>query len=429
MNLSDGYDMYNLAKELFPICRSIMGKGTRQTLKRLQQEMPGMKIFNIPTGTKVFDWTVPKEWNIEDAYVEDKYGNRIIDFQENNLHIVGYSIPVDTTITLEELQNHLYSMPEYPEWIPYVTSYYKERWGFCISEKQRQQLKEGMYHVVIKSSLTDGNLSYGELLIPGESEKEIFLSSYVCHPSMANNELSGPVVLAKLAQWILSQSHHYSYRLILIPETIGSISYLSKNLDQMKKNIIAGYNLSCVGDNNAVSYIPSRKGDTLADRALLNVLHFEAPEFISYSFLDRGSDERQYNSPGVALPVCCLCRSKYGEFPEYHTSADDMNYISPEGLQGSFDLYKKTIESIENNIKWQAKYPCEPQLGPRGLYPTESYNGSADAVQNMMNFLAYADGTHDLIEISNIINAPTSELIKIAKKLEKADLIKPAFYD
>lgn len=423
-NTLTGKYMYDLAEELFPICRSIMGKGTRKTLNILKREIPNIELYNVPSGTKVFDWVIPNEWNIDDAYIEDMVGNRIIDFKKNNLHVVGYSTPIDAVVSLNELDKHLYSLPNHPEWIPYVTSYYKKRWGFCLAQSQRDKMKDEKYHVVIKSELFKGRLTYGELLIPGESTKEIFFSTYVCHPSMANNELSGPVVQLALAKWLLSQKNlKYSYRLIWIPETIGSITYLCRNLDYMKKNIIAGYNITCVGDDRAVSYLPSRKGNTLADIAAKNTLHFLAPDYLEYSYLQRGSDERQYNSPGIDLPVCCICRSKFHEYPEYHTSADNMSLISPKGLQLSFDIYQEIIRTIECNGIYKINCLCEPQLGPRGLYPTESFNRSSLSVQDMMNFIAYADGTNDLITISNIIDVPVTKLHAIATKLLDAELL------
>lgn len=422
-NYSVGNQMYSLANELFPLCRSITGKGTRKTLLRLQKEVPEMKLLEVESGTKVFDWTVPNEWSIEEAYIEDSNGDRIVDFKKNNLHVVGYSTPIDTIVSLGELNEHLYSLSDHPDWIPYVTSYYKENWGFCMSHNQRISLKDGNYHVVIKSSLFPGSLSYGELLIPGKSEKEIFLSTYVCHPSMANNELSGPVVQLQLAKWLLGQKNlKYSYRLIWIPETIGSITYLSRNLEAMKKKVIAGYVLTCVGDERAVSYVGSRKENTLADVAAKNVLHFLAPDYKYYDFLHRGSDERQYNAPGVDLPVCSICCSKYHEYPEYHTSADDMTLISAKGLERSYDIYKTVIEAIERNTKYKINCYCEPQLGLRGLYPTESFNRSSVSVQDMMNFIAYADGTMDLFEISELIDVPVNRLHEIAVKLIEAEL-------
>lgn len=423
-NYSEGNRMYVLAAELFSLCRSITGDGTRATLRRIQQEIPQMNIFEVASGTKVFDWTIPKEWRIEEAYIEDSSGNTIVDFKDSNLHVVGYSTPIDEWISKDELDKHLYSLPDHPDWIPYVTSYYKERWGFCMTHNQRLSLKDDRYHVVIRSELFDGSLSYGELLIPGESKEEIFLSTYVCHPSMANNELSGPMVQLELAKWILQNSNRkYSYRMIWIPETIGSITYLSKNLEIMKERIIAGFNLTCVGDDRCISYLSSKYGNTLADIATLNVLHFMAPDYISYDFLHRGSDERQYNSPGVDLPVCSVCCSKFHEYPEYHTSADDMSLISPGGLQKALEIYKEIIKSIECNGKYKVNCFCEPQLGLRGLYPTESFNRSSVSVKDMMDFLAYADGTEDLLHISNRINVSVPKLHDIAQTLVDADLM------
>lgn len=422
-NYPEGNRMYTLAGELFPLCRSITGNGTRATLRRIHEELPPMTIREVPSGTKVFDWTIPNEWKIEDAYIEDSYGEVVVDFKQNNLHVVGYSTPIDAWMSLEELDKHLYSLPDHPDWIPYVTSYYKSRWGFCMTHKQRMSLKNGRYHVVIKSELFNGSLTYGELLIPGKSDKEIFLSTYVCHPSMANNELSGPMVQMELAKWILNNNDRkYSYRLIWIPETIGAIAYLSKNLATMKANVIAGYVLTCVGDERAVSYISSKYGNTLADEAAQNVLRFIAPGYISYDFLHRGSDERQYNASGVDLPVCSVCCSKYHEYPEYHTSADDMSLISAKGLQKAFDIYKEIIMSLEYDTKYKVNCYCEPQLGPRGLYPTESFNRSSVTVKDMMDFIAYADGTQSLLQISNRIGVPVTRLHKIAKKLLAANL-------
>lgn len=421
---SVGVKMYQLAEELFPICRSITGEGIRYTLNRLKKEVPQIVLHEIPTGTKVFDWVVPKEWEISEAYIEDMKGNRIVDFQKNNLHVVGYSIPIDSIVSGDELQAHLYSLPEHPDWIPYVTSYYKERWGFCVTENSRKKLTDNQYHVVIKSKLFDGSLTYAELLIPGQVSDEIFFSTYACHPSMANNELSGPVVQIELAKWLLAQKERkYSYRLIWIPETIGSITYLSRHLEEMKKKVIAGYVLTCVGDERAVSYVGSRKENTLADVAAKNILHFMAPDYKYYNFLHRGSDERQYNAPGVDLPVCSICCSKYHEYPEYHTSADDMTLITPKGLERAYGIYKAVIEAIEHNAKYKINCYCEPQLGSRGLYPTESFNRSSVSVQDMMNFIAYADGTMDLFEISELIDVPVSRLHEIAVKLIDAELL------
>lgn len=418
-------EMYELCERLFPICRSITGDGVRTTLQMLVEVYGNeINIHEVPTGTKVFDWTVPKEWNIKEAYIENSKGQRVIDFKNNNLHIVGYSLPVDKFVDLQELKSVVYTQPDQPDAIPYVTSYYKECYGFCMSQNQLDKLPEDTYHIVIDSELKEGSLTYGEIIIPGDTEEEVFLSTYICHPSMANNELSGPVVATFLAKWLnLLVKRRYTYRIIFIPETIGAITYLSKNLQYLKEHVIAGFNLSCVGDNRTFSYVESRYGDTLADKAAKNVLSFYYPDYKTYSFLKRGSDERQYNAPGVDLPVCAICRSKYGEYPEYHTSKDNLELISPEGLLGAYEVYQQCILSLENNYSYKINVLCEPQLGKRGLYPTTSQKGTYDAVKVMIDFIAYADGSNDLIDISNIIGVPVNELLTVIEKLEKVDLL------
>lgn len=421
----EGKELYSLVERIFPICRSITGNGVRQTLKILQEYAPDIKIHEVPSGTKVFDWTVPSEWNIEDAYVEDEEGHKVIDFQKTNLSVVGYSLPMDKIMTLEELKEIIYTQPGQPEVIPYVTSYYKERSGFCMAEQELEKLKPGKFHAVIKSSLNkEGSLTYGEAYIPGETEKEILISTYVCHPSMANNECSGPAVSVFLQKYIKSlPKRKYSYRFIYIPETIGSITYLSTHYQEMKANTVAGLNLSCVGDNYNYSFIQTRYGKTLTDKLLHNLLSFHYPEYKAYSFLDRGSDERQFCAPGIDLPVCSVCRTKYGEFKEYHTSADNLDYISAEGLEGSLTLCQLFVNAMEYYGYYQIKCLCEPQLGKRGLYPTISQKGSYNEVKAMTDFIAYADGTNDLIDISNIIQVPIDKLIPIVEKLTEYDLL------
>lgn len=417
-----GQEMYQLLARLFPICRSITGNGVRKTLQIISEYIP-LNIHEVPTGTKVFDWTVPKEWNITDAFILDENGNKIVDFKKNNLHVVGYSVPVDKWVTLEELQTHLYSLEEQPDAIPYVTSYYKERWGFCIPHEQRKKLAEGKYRVFIDSQLKDGHLTYGEYIIPGKEQKEVFLSTYICHPSMANNELSGPVLTTFLSKWISTFPRKYTYRIIFIPETIGSITYLSKNFEALKNNVIAGFNITCVGDNRVYSYIPSRYGNSYADKVALNILKFKYPDFIKYSFLDRGSDERQYCSPGIDLPLVSLTRSKYNEYPEYHTSLDNLSLVSPNGLKESYDLYIDCLELIEQNAKYRINCYGEPQLGKRGLYPDLSTKNSGELVKDMMNFITYTDGSNDLIDISNIIGIPTHKIYPIVSNLLEAELL------
>ena len=414
-NNAVGYQLYDLAKEIFPICRSLTGNGTRATLNILKRELPALSLHEVPSGTKCFDWTVPDEWNIEDAYILDPTGQKIVDFKTSNLHVVGYSHPIDTLISLEELQQHLHSLPAQPDAIPYVTSYYAKRWGFCITHKQRLTLAPGQYHVVIKSTLCSGSLTYGELLIKGNSTEEIFLSTYICHPSLANNELSGPLVQTGLAKWIsATQDRRYSYRLIFIPETIGSIVYLSRNMPDLKKNVVAGFNISCVGDDRCFSFLPSRQDNSLSNRVALHVLKHLSPDFKRYTYLTRGSDERQYCSPGVNLPIASIMRSKYGMYPEYHTSLDNLDVISPRGLQGGYDALRLSLFCLENNYIYRAVYPCEPQMGKRGLYSTITTDNDPADITAIMNLLAYADGTVDLLNIADSINFPMWDLVQIA---------------
>lgn len=414
--------MYDLMAKLFPICRSITGDGVRHTLKIINEHID-LTLHEVKTGTKAFDWVVPKEWNIYDAYIMDESGNKIVDFADNNLHVVGYSTPVDQWMDLEELYGHLHTREDMPEAIPYVTSYYKEYWGFCLSQKQKERLAPGRYRVFIDSELKDGHLTYGECILPGETEEEIFLSTYICHPSMANNELSGPVLATYLARWLREQPRRYTYRIVFVPETIGSIVYVSRHLETLRKRVAAGFNLTCMGDDLAYSFVPSRKGKSYADRVALHVLRWKHPDFLSYTFLDRGSDERQYCSPGVDLPVVTVCRSKYAAYPAYHTSLDNLDFVSADGLAGSFDLLTACLDLIERNQRYRATHCCEPQLGKRGLYPSLSTSTSGASVRDMMNILAYADGENDLIDIADILGKPVWELYAILDRLVEAEVL------
>jgi aminopeptidase-like protein len=422
-----GLEMYKLAKRLWPINRSLTGDGNRETLKIINEHIPQLKIHEIPTGTPCFDWTVPREWKVHEAYLITPSGDRICDFSENNLHLVGYSVPFNGTLSLAQLQDHLYSLPDQPEAIPYVTSYYREYWGFGISEKQRRSLADGIYKVIIDSELFNGSLTYGELLIPGRTKQEVLVSTYLCHPSMANNELSGPVVATFLAKWLSNQPRRkYSYRIIFIPETIGSICYISKNIIQLKKNVIAGFNVSCVGDDRAYSYLPSRSGNTLSDKIAKHVLRWLDSDFKIYKWADRGSDERQFCAPGVDLPIASIMRTKYGEYPEYHTSHDKLDtVVTSSGLLGGFNALRCALEALEQNFYPIATVLCEPQLGKRGLYPTLSTKGSGEQVKLMMNLLTWSDGTKSLLEIAENSECPIWELYPVVELLYKHNLLKP----
>ena len=422
-----GQELFNLARSIFPLCRSITGEGVRKTIRTLSEyvEQDGVEFetYEVPSGTKVFDWTVPREWSISEAYIEDNSGKRIVDMKNNNLHVMGYSAPIDKTVSLDELKEFVYTQPEQPSVIPYVTSYYKERYGFCMSQDQLDSLKDVQYHIHIDSKLFDGSLTYAELLLQGESDNEILITSYTCHPSMANNECSGPVVLSALIRYVKSlKKHKYTYRFVLNPETIGSITYLSRNLKHLKDKLIAGVVLSCVGDDRDYSIVHSRYADTIADRSLMGILKSQK-NYSEYSFLNRGSDERQYNAPGIELPVVGFCRSKYGEYPEYHTSADNMGLISPTGLQGAYETMVQWIDCMEANCNPRTTVLGEPQLGKRGLYPTISQKGSYDEITAMMDLITYADGKNDIFKISEIIGVSPMELLTIIKKLTENGLI------
>lgn len=419
-----GKQIYDLAQQIFGIYRSITGEGVRKTLHILAEKCPELCIYEIPCGTRVFDWEIPQEWNIEEAYIENEQGERIIDFKENNLHVVGYSYPIDCWVTKEELEEYVFTQQDQPDVIPYVTSYYAKRSGFCMTEAMWQGLPKGNYHIYIDSKFCNGSMTYGEIVIPGETEEEVCFSTNICHPGLGSNEVSGPCVLTFLAEWLKKQQKRkYTYRVLFIPETIGAIAYISRNLQAMQQNIKAGFVVTCVGDDNNYSYVPSREGNTLADRALRQILKCEYPMYREYSFLDRGSDERQYCAPGVNLPFCVFCRSKFHEYKEYHTSADNLSFISAEGMGNALEVLKKTVNLLEHNQYYKTTILCEPQLGKRGLYPIVSQKGKYADVKVLQNFLAYADGKKDLIEISDSLKTPVGVLEEVAERLLKEQLI------
>ena len=421
---SSGNEMFLWMADLFSINRSLTGNGVRQTLGYLSDLVPEMKIVEVTSGTQAFDWVIPREWNVKDAYIADMSGNKIIDFATNNLHLMGYSIPINEIFTREQLDSHLYSLEDQPNAIPYVTSYYEENWGFCLSHTQRLNLGDGPFEVVIDSELKLGSMTYGEIYIPGKSSEEILLSTYICHPSMANNELSGPVVTVALARWLKSlPSRKYSYRFVFLPETIGSIYYISQNLQNLKEKVKAGWVLTCIGDDRNYSYVPTRQGNTLTDKVSRKVLESRGFEYREYAFLDRGSDERQYCFPGVDLPIGSLMRSKYGEYPEYHTSLDNLNFVTPTGLQGGFEVVRDAITVLETTKYWKINTICEPQLGKRGLYPNTSSKKSGQSVHNQMNVITYLDGLHDVEEISEICGIAVRDVEEVIEQLLKANLV------
>ena len=422
---------YLLGKNiLFPICRSITGNGTLKTLKIIKNHFNNLKIKKIKSGTKVFDWKIPPEWNIKDAYIIDKKGNKIINFKRNNLHVVGYSSRINKFIKKKDLKHNLFYLKKQPDAIPYITSYYKKRWGFCLSYKKFKEIDslysdDDKFKVVINSHMNNnGNLNYGELLIKGKSKKEILISTYICHPSMANNELSGPIVSMSLINFFKKKKLNKSLRFIFIPETIGSIAYISKNLSVLKDKIIGGYNLSCIGDERQHSCMLSKYEKSPSDEAiLLAYKKLKIKKFKIYSFLNRGSDERQYNSPGIDLNITSIFRTKYTEYPEYHTSLDDFKVVTLKGLSGGYNVAKNAIKILLDNIYPVSKILCEPQMGKRGLYPTLSVKSKRKKTKTYMDFLQYSDGSNSLNKISKLINLDIKSTKKIYKILGKNKLL------
>lgn len=424
----DGKLLLSWMSDLFPINRSLSGDGNRKTLEYLHGIVPEIETKSFSCGEKVFDWTIPDEWNVEDAYIETMDGRKFSQFKQNNLHLVGYSKPIDKIVTKEELLEHLYFMEDYPDAIPYVTSYYERTWGFCIRYTDYQDIGDGPFRVYINSRFTSGEeggvLNYGEAYFPGISSQEVLFSTYICHPSMANNELSGPIVASAIALSLRETNHYYSYRFLFLPETIGSIAYLSRNFSLMKSSVIAGWVLTCLGDGGVFSYIPSRTGTNYADKISRRILSDKSPEYREYSWLDRGSDERQYCSPGIDLPICSITRSKYGAYPEYHTSADNLSLITETSIMESVNLFRDIVTQIEGTRVPRIKVLCEPQLGKRGLYPNFSKRDAYSAnVKNMQDVISYLDGKHTIEEIADLCGIKSQNVHEILEILLREDLL------
>jgi aminopeptidase-like protein len=421
-----GDELHSFAAELYPICRSITGDGIRETLKRIKQRIP-LELTEVATGTQVFDWTVPKEWNIRDAYIKDARGRKVVDFQQHSLHVVNYSTPVHTTMTLSDLRPHLHTLPDHPEWIPYRTSYYQENWGFCLAHRELLALEDGNYEVRIDSSLVDGNLTYGEYYIPGRSTDEVLISCHACHPSLANDNLSGVVVATALAQHLLERDLRYSYRFLFVPGTIGAITWLARNREKAQF-IRHGLVLAGIGDREGFHYKKSRQGDSEIDRVASHVIRHsgEASEVVDFS--PYGYDERQYCSPGFNLAVGCLMRSVWGTFPEYHTSADNLDFIDPSQLARSLRVCAEIVEVLENNRKYSNLSPyCEPQLGKRNLYRSTGGESIGKEINARLWVLNLSDGNHSLLDIAERSGLPfraiqdAAELLRASGLLEAKD--------
>ena len=418
-----GQEMHRLIGRLYPICRSLTGDGVRDTLAILQEYVP-LQVRTVASGTSVFDWTIPKEWNIKDAYIKNSQGEKVVDFHKCNLHVLNYSVPVKQKLPLAELKTHLFTLPDHPDWIPYRTSYYKENWGFCLSHNHLAALHEGDYEAVIESSLKNGELTYGEILLPGETADEVLISTHVCHPSLANDNLSGISLAVFLARALQAESRRYTYHFLFIPGCIGSIAWLSLN-EQHVSRIKHGLILAGVGDGGAVSFKKSRRGTAEIDRAVLQALKDSGDPHRIFDFSPYGYDERQFCSPGFNLPVGCFMRTPHGEYPEYHTSADNLEFVNPESLADSFSKCLSVFDVLEHNRNYVNQNPkCEPQLGKRGLYGT--IGGASDGKTSelaMLWVLNYSDGEHSLLDIAAISGLSFALLKQAASRLSETGLL------
>jgi aminopeptidase-like protein len=417
--------MHALVTELYPICRSITGDGVRQTLRRLQACVP-LTVHDVPTGTRVLDWTVPNEWNVRDAYVKNPRGERVVDFRSSNLHVLNYSVPVHRTVSLEELRTHCFSLPEHPDWIPYRTSYYKETWGFCLTDRQLRALPTGEYEVHIDSTLAPGHLTYGELVLPGETSDEILVSCHACHPSLCNDNLSGIAVATYLARHLQGQRRRHTYRFLFIPGTIGSITWLARN-ETVVPRIKHGLVLASVGDAGSLHYKRSRRGDGDIDRAVAHVLRHAGQPFEVMDFTPYGYDERQYCSPGYDLAVGCLSRTPYGRYPEYHTSADNLDFVRAEALADSYETCRAVFDVLDGNETYVNQCPRgEPQLGRRGLYGAIGGQSEERAEElALLWVLNLSDGRHSLLDIAERSGLAFPSIRRSANLLVAHDLLLP----
>lgn len=417
-----GEDIYRLIERLYPICRSITGNGVRETLSILSEEA-ALTVHEVPSGTKVFDWEVPKEWNIRDAWIKGPSGERVLDFQESNLHVVGYSVPVRKKIPLDELRRHVHTLPDCPDRIPYRTSYYKESWGFCMKHSVAEALPDGEYEVCIDSSLTEGSLTYGEWFIPGQLNDEVLLSSHICHPSLCNDNLSSIAVMTEIGKMLSKRSNRYSYRLLYVPGTIGAITWLARNREKVGR-IRYGMVMAGVGDRGKIHYKLSRMESAEIDRIVQLVLRDSGDPYTVLPFTPFGYDERQYCSPGFNLPVGCFMRTPHGTYPEYHTSDDNLDFVTPTALGDTCRKVAEIIEVIEENRRYQSTNPfCEPQLGRRGLYRHLGGTNARETEMAMFWVLNFSDGEHSLLDISERSGIAFTKIKEAAELLRKHDLL------
>jgi aminopeptidase-like protein len=421
---AEGAAMYQTVRELYPFCRSITGDGLRQTLRTVQRHIP-LEVREVPSGTEVLDWTVPNEWNIRDGYIANSRGERVVDFQRSNLHVVNYSAPVRARMGLAELKSHMHTLPDAPDWVPYRTSYYRETWGFCLSHRQLAALPEDEYEVCIDSTLKPGHLSYGEYYLAGTTPDEVLISCHACHPSLANDNLSGITLAMTLAARLRECSLHYSYRFLFIPGTIGSITWLAQNegrVDRVKHGMV----LACVGDRGPFTYKKSRRGTAEIDRAVAHVLRERGEDHRIEEFSPYGYDERQFCSPGFNLPVGCFMRTPHGQYPQYHTSADNLELVSPDALAGSLETCLSVLEVLEGNARYMSQNPKgEPQLGRRGLYRSMGgyAQGGVDEL-SLLWVLNLSDGDHSILDISIRSGRPFSAIRRAAELLTDHGLLK-----